>query len=82
MERYNPYRDMFITDDKTKTIVINNVPPTSCRTVQLVELTDECIEKIADAVARRLLDNNSTKLDNEDTEENWYDWRDENGEIH
>ena len=69
MNRYNPYRDMFITDDETKTIVINNVPPASCRTVQLVELTDECIEKIADAVAKIL-------LDNEDTEENWYDWRD------
>ena len=61
---------MFITDDKTKTIVINNVPPI-CKTVQLVEVTEECIDKIADAVAKRLLN-----TEDEDTEENWYDWRD------
>ena len=35
----------------SKTITIN---PMNTRIVQLVELTDECIEKIAEAVVRRL----------------------------
>lgn len=53
MDRYDPYMD-------SSTVDVSNINQFHVRTVQLVELTDECIEKIAGAVAKRLLDNKDT----------------------
>lgn len=44
MDRYDPYTDSFIVD-------ISNIDQFHVRTVQLVELTDECIEKIVNKIA-------------------------------
>ena len=53
--RYNPYRDTFeqIEDEQpiNAHLTITHLP---YQIVQQVELTQECIEKIAEAVIRRL----------------------------
>lgn len=42
---------------RTFQVSTSSYKPISVSTVQLVELTDECIEKIAEKVAQRILDN-------------------------
>lgn len=44
MDRYDPYTDSFIVDN-------SNINQFQVRTVQLVDLTDECIEKIVNKIA-------------------------------
>jgi len=54
--RYNPYRDTFdhVEDESPTTAVINvNTIPTAI-VVQKVELTESCINEIAEAVAKKL----------------------------
>lgn len=56
MVRYDPYTDSFI-DNPTKetTATINlNVIPKDIQINKVVEVSDESIEKIADAVVRKL----------------------------
>ena len=59
MMRYDPVTDRFIensTKETTKTIYINpSVGNTIKRVVQVVEVSDESIEKIADAVVQKLI---------------------------
>ncbi len=45
MDRYDPYTDSFIVDT-------SNINQFHIKTVQLVELTDECIEKIVSKIAK------------------------------
>ena len=54
--KYNPYRDTFEhIDDEQPIYAYGAVPDTSKSwLVEQCELTDECIEKIADAVARKM----------------------------
>lgn len=47
MDRYDPYTDSFIVDN-------SNINQFHVRTVQLVELTDECIDKIVNKIAEAL----------------------------
>lgn len=49
MDRYDPYTDSFIVDN-------SNINQFHVRTVQLVELTDECIEKIVNKIAEATAD--------------------------
>ena len=51
--KYDPYRDKFehIPDEKTISV---NFPPVQYQIVRQVELTLDNIEKIADAVVRKL----------------------------
>ena len=59
--RYDPYRDRFEHIDDERPISASgtatlswNQTSNAYKVVQLTELTDECVEKIADAVAKRL----------------------------
>lgn len=54
--KYNPYRDTFehIDDEQTIYAYGTSYDTSKAWLVQKYELTDECIEKIADAVARRM----------------------------
>ena len=60
MYRYDNYTDSFVRIDGEpntgSTTVRVAVPLKEMAIVKKVELTDECIEKIADAVARKLAD--------------------------
>ena len=51
--KYNPYRDTFehISDEKSITV---NFPPAQYQIVERIDLTQDSIEKIADAVVRKL----------------------------
>ena len=51
--RYNQYRDTFEHIPDEQTITVNYSFP-QFQTVKYVELSQECIEKIADAVVRKL----------------------------
>lgn len=50
--RYNPYTDTFTHIDDEPNIAIGT--PQIAFTVQKVELAESCIEKIAEAVVRKL----------------------------
>lgn len=50
--RYDPFTDRSI--EQGNETVIGKIDPTTVRTVQLTELTDESVEKIADAIVRKL----------------------------
>lgn len=53
--RYNQYRDTFEhIPDEQPTTVNYLLPQLPFQTVKYVELSQECIEKIADAVVRKL----------------------------
>lgn len=56
--RYDPYTDSFVMDNTAKeitaTINPNGLPTYTIQ--RLVEVSDESIEKIADAVVRKLAD--------------------------
>lgn len=60
MYRYDNYTDSFVRIDGEpntgSTTVRVGVPLKEVATIKKVELTDECIEKIADAVVRKLAD--------------------------
>lgn len=49
--KYDPYRDTYEHVDDEQTITVAD---TKSWLVEQCELTDECIEKIADAVARKM----------------------------
>lgn len=50
--RYDPFTDRFIEQgDET---VIGKIDQTDVRSFQLTELTDESVERIADAIVRKL----------------------------
>ena len=52
MDRYDPYTDSFIVEDSNSVGVSHlTIDQFHVRTVQLVELTDECIEKIVSKIA-------------------------------
>ena len=56
MVRYDPYTDSFIdnhTKETTATINLDAVPKSIIQ-MNVVEVSDESIEKIADAVVRKL----------------------------
>ena len=50
--RYDPYTDSFthVKDEESITVKIDSSP---LQIIRQVELTDECIERIADAVVRK-----------------------------
>lgn len=53
--KYDPYTDRFThIDDEGSTWVIGSFPNSSCtyKLVQQIELTDECIQRIAEEVVR------------------------------
>lgn len=54
--KYNPHRDTFEHIDDEQTIYAYGTATDTSKawTVEQCELTDECIEKIADAVARKM----------------------------
>lgn len=60
MYRYDNYTDSFVRIDGEpntgSTTVRVGVPLKEAVTIKKVELTDECIDKIADAVVRKLAD--------------------------
>ena len=60
MYRYDNYTDSFVRIDGEpntgSTTVRVGVPLKEMAIIKKVELTDECIEKIADAVVRKLAD--------------------------
>ena len=60
MYRYDNYTDSFVRIDGEpntgSTTIRVGVPLKEAVTIKKVELTDECIEKIADAVVRKLAD--------------------------
>lgn len=53
--KYNPYRDTFTHIDDEQTITAN-FPTYNYRIVNQVELTDECIQKIAERVVELIKD--------------------------
>ena len=76
MVRYDPYTDSFIdnpTEGKTATISLDAIPKDIIQINEVVEVSDESIEKIADAVVRKLADrkteNSSEKPNNSTTED-------------
>lgn len=50
--RYDPFTDRFI--EQGSETVIGIIDQTAVRSVQLTELTDESVERIADAIVRKL----------------------------
>ena len=56
MVRYDPYTDSFIDNPTKETTATINLDAFSQSIVQMVEVSDESIEKIADAVVRKLTD--------------------------
>ena len=59
MIRYNPYTDSFIdnsTEKITPTINLNAIPKDTIQINEVMEISDESIEKIANAVIRKLAD--------------------------
>lgn len=69
MVRYDPYTDSFTnsfidnpTKEKTATINLDALPKAIIQR-NIVEVSDESIEKIADAVVRKLSDRKTTQTD-------------------
>ena len=58
MVRYDPYTDSFIDNPTKETTATINLDafPKSIIQMNVVEVSDESIEKIADAVVRKLTD--------------------------
>ena len=87
MVRYDPYTDSFIdnpTKETTATISLDAFPKATIQRV--VEVSDESVEKIADAVVRKLKDRKTEPQKmcdaycNEDCTEcakEWQDWKDQ-----
>ena len=69
MYRYDNYTDSFIRIDREPntgtTTVRVGVPLKESMIVQKTELTDECIDKIADAVVRKLADRKTEQTERE-----------------
>ena len=66
MVRYNPYTDSFIdnsTKETTATTATINLDAFPMSIVQIVEVSDESIEKIADAVVRKLTDHKTKPME-------------------
>lgn len=61
--KYNPYRDTFehIPDEQPTTV---NFPPVQYKIVKQIDLTQDNIEQIADAVVRKLKDVSVTNVGN------------------
>ena len=61
--KYNPYRDTFehIPDEQPTTV---NFPPVQYKIVKQIDLTQDSIEQIADAVVRKLKDVSVTNVGN------------------
>lgn len=75
MVRYDPYTDSFVDngakEEMTATINLNAFPQSIIQ--RTVEVSDESIEKIADAVARKLADR-KTETQTEIPCENCQEW--------
>ena len=67
MVRYDPYTDSFIdnpTKETTATISLDAFPKSIIQ-MNVVEVSDESIEKIADAVVRKLADRKTEQTERE-----------------
>ena len=56
MVRYDPYTDSFIDNPTKETTATINLDAFPNKLIHVVEVSDESIEKIADAVVRKLAD--------------------------
>ena len=67
MVRYDPYTDSFIDDLIKETTATSSLDafPKDAVLVQMVEVSDESIEKIADAVVQKLADRKTEQSNSE-----------------